>query len=301
VTPLSGIQSSIESGDYTADIASIGSTLRTLRHKGRDLVRAFDENEVRPRYLGATLVPWPNRVVDGRYSFAGENQQLAITEPERGHALHGLAVWLDWAVVEQTGDSVTLAVTVPPQSGYPHRVQVSVRYRLDEQGLECAMTATNTGESPAPFGTAAHPYLVAGDGLIDDWTLLLPAAEVLEVDERLSPVALVPVPEKLDFRTERPIGDTRMDHAFTALERGADGRAVVHATAPSGTGVALSWGPEYSWVQVFTSDLPDPGLNRRAIAVEAMTCPPDAFNSGTDLLILQPGASFTGSWRISAL
>lgn len=85
--PLSGTRFDLVHGDYSASIASVGATLRTLRHGGRDLIVPFAANEVRPAYRGAILAPWPNRVVDGRYSFAGAKHQLSLTEPQRLHAL----------------------------------------------------------------------------------------------------------------------------------------------------------------------------------------------------------------------
>ncbi|WP_307807385.1 aldose 1-epimerase family protein [Naasia sp. SYSU D00948] len=300
MTPLSGTQFSLASGDYRADIASVGATLRTLRHGERDLVLSFPADSLRPRFLGATLAPWPNRIVNGRYRFADTDQQVAITEPDRGHALHGLASWLDFQATEQAEDSVTLEATVPAQQGYPHRIALSVAYRLGADGLLCETTAVNTGPSAAPYGTAPHPYLSAGPGTADDWTLQLPVSRLLQVDERLSPLDEVDVPGELDFRSPRAIGSTQLDNAFTGIEW-ADGSAEVRLTAADGRGTALRWGQEYPWVQVFTGDVPEPELKRRGVAVEPMTCPPDAFNSGRDLLVLEPGESFTASWRITAI
>ncbi len=301
--PLSGSRIDLESGAYRASIASVGATLRVLQHGGRDLVVPFEVDEPRPAYRGATLAPWPNRVVDGRYVFAGETQQLAHTEPERGNALHGLAAWLDFAVTERTVDSVTLAATVQPQSGYPHRLELEVGYRLDDGGLHQSVTAQNSGRGPAPFGTGPHPYLVAGPGIVDDWTLELPAAEVLTVtEERLIPIGLADVSTEdggvFDFRAPRVIADTFIDHAFTTLSRsGETGLATVTVTSPQGPGVAMSFGAECGWVQVHTADQ----SARSGLAVEPMTCPPDAFNSGTDLIVLAPGESTTASWSITAL
>jgi aldose 1-epimerase len=306
MTPLSGTAIDLRSGAYRASIASIGATLRELRHDGRDLVVPFDVDSVRPFYRGATLVPWPNRVVDGLYEALGETQKLSHTEPERAHALHGLAVWLDFAVEEQTESSVRLAATVVAQVGYPFRIDATVTFTLDDEGLHTTVTGTNTGADTAPFGTAPHPYLVAGDGLVDDWTLTLPAGRVLTVtEERLIPIALADVAEEnggeFDFRSARVIGDTFIDHAFTGIQRDAGGVAEVRVTSPSGTGVAMRWGTECGWVQIHTADQPIPEISRLGLAVEPMTCPPDAFNSGTDVIWLEPGASASAGWTIAAL
>ncbi|RDV44251.1 galactose mutarotase [Leifsonia sp. ku-ls] len=305
-TPISGTHFGLTAGDYHATIASVGATLRTLQFDGRDLVVPFDADEVRPAFRGATLAPWPNRVVDGRYTFDGVEQQLPLTEPNRGHALHGLAAWLDFAAVDRAADSVTFVATIEAQAGYPHRVEVSVAFSLDETGLHTTVTGTNTGPTAAPWGTGPHPYLVAGAGRVDDWTLELLAGQVLEVTEdRLIPTGLADVETAeggiWDFRTPRPIGDTFIDHAFTDLGRSADGETIVRVTAQGGTGVEMVWGEECPWVQVHTADQPVPELNRLGLAVEPMTCPPDAYNSGTDLIVLEPGASASASWTIRAI
>ena len=305
-TPLSGTSFTLRSAGYTASVASIGATLRELRFEGRDLVVPFGVDEVRPAYRGATLAPWPNRIVDGRYTFGGVARRLGLSEPARSHALHGLAAWLDFEALEQDESRVRLGATVVAQTGYPFRLWVTVTFELDEAGLHTTVNAENTGPDAAPFGTAPHPYLVAGTGRVDDWTLTLPADSVLTVTEdRLMPIGLADVTTEnggaFDFRSARSIGDTFIDHAFTDLDRDAGGRTEVRLTAPGGTGVVMRWNTDCPWVQIHTADQPDPEIDRLGLAVEPMTCPPDAFNSGTDLLVIEPGASASAGWTIAAL
>lgn len=305
VVPASGRQLRLAAHGYEVEIASVGATLRALRYYGRDLIVPFDANEVRPNYRGATLAPWPNRVVDGRYTLAGQEHQLALTEPSRAHALHGLVAWADFAFRVVAADRAVLAAVIEPQAGYPFRVEVEVEYRLSEAGLTQSVTGRNLGEGVAPWGTGPHPYLVAGSepGQVDRWTLTLPAAEVLTVTpDRLSPVAVHPVdahPE-WDFRGARVIGDVFIDHAFTTLEF-ADGRTEVRLIDANGQGVALSWDEHCPWVQIHTADTDDPATHRIGLAVEPMTCPPDAFNSGVDLVTLEPGAAHAASWTFTGL
>ncbi|WP_158862202.1 aldose 1-epimerase family protein [Leifsonia sp. AG29] len=305
-TPISGTHFGLSAGGYHATIASVGATLRTLEYDGRDLVVPFDADEVRPAYRGATLAPWPNRVVDGRYTFDGVEQRLPLTEPTRGHALHGLACWLDFAAIDRSASSAAFAATIEAQAGYPHRIEVTVSFELDDHGLHTSVTGTNTGTTPAPWGTGPHPYLVAGDGRVDDWTLTLPAASVLTVTEdRLIPIGLADVASEgggvFDFREPRRIADTFIDHAFTGLDRDADGMATVTLRAADGSGVEMTWDGACPWVQIHTADQPVAAIDRLGLAVEPMTCPPDAFNSGTDLIVLQPGEAATASWTIRAV
>ncbi|MHC9044671.1 aldose 1-epimerase family protein [Microbacterium saperdae] len=302
--PRSGRQLRITGHGYEADIASVGASLRALTFDGRDLVVPFDADEVRPGYRGATLAPWPNRIVDGRYRFGGVEHQLPLTEPARAQALHGLLAWVEFEDRLVLDDRVALAAVIEPQTGYPFRIEVEVEYRLEADGLRQTVTARNIGADAAPWGTGPHPYLVAGPGRVDDWTLTLPASEVLTVTpDRLSPVAVEPVTEhpEWDFRDARPIGDVFIDHAFTELTR-TEGIAEVRLVTADGAGVGLAWDEGCPWVQVHTADTPAvPATHRIGLAVEPMTCPPDAFNSGVDLVTLAPGATHAASWRLFAV
>jgi len=309
--PTSGIQHALRAGDYEAVIASVGATLRSLTFQGRDLVVPFDADDVRPSYRGATLAPWPNRVVDGRYTFGGVERVLALTEPARSHALHGLASWLDFEAIDKGPDHVTLTAVIQPQTAYPWRIVVTTTFALGPDGLTQSVTARNESTEPAPWGTGPHPYLVAGEGLVDDWTLDLPAAQVLAVTpDRLIPTDLVAVdadePQRFDFRSARPIGAVEIDHAYSGLVRDDAGLATVRVTVADGTGVEMSWDAACPWVQIHTADKPEASLSRLGLAVEPMTCAPDAFNADAyaydaGLIVVEPGGTAEASWRIAAI
>ncbi|MDR2374669.1 MAG: aldose 1-epimerase family protein [Bifidobacteriaceae bacterium] len=315
VRPASGRQFAIEAGPYRAVIASVGATLRVLTRAGRDLVVPFAADQVRPFYRGATLAPWPNRVIDGRYRLAdqlapgatappqgaGPIQQLPLTEPARGHALHGLALWLDFAVVAQSAEAVSLAQVIEPQAGYPFRLALQVTCRLDPtSGLTWELITQNIGSGRAPHGAGPHPYLVAGPGPLDEWRLTLPVGSFIEVEpERLTPVGRRPVAgSRFDFRAPRAIGGAKIDHCFGDVAWDASGRARAAVEHPAGGGAAISWDGDSPWLQVHTADQPTPELDRLGLALEPMTCPPDAFNSGQDLIWLEPGQSHRVAWTI---
>ncbi|PYI65953.1 galactose mutarotase [Arthrobacter livingstonensis] len=301
---ISGQQINLRHGSYSAVIASVGASLRSLTCNGRNLVVPFDADQLRPLYRGATLAPWPNRIVHGRYSFAGTEHQLPINETARGHALHGLVGWHNWNVESQRESTTTLSTAVVPQEGYPFHVALVLVLVLDAEGLHSTLTASNLGAQPAPYGCAPHPYLTAGVGMLDDWQLLLPAATVLEV----TPDTLVPTHTtsvdahpQFDFRQSRKIGDVAIDHAFTDLLRTDDGVAQVRLEGPDGCGTVMSWGTSCPWVQIHTADRPEAQNHRIGLAVEPMTCPPDAFNSHQDLIVLPAGESHSARWTIRSL
>lgn len=293
----------IASAGYEAVITAVGATLREFTHRGRHLVVPFDQHEIRPRYRGAILAPWPNRVGNGKYVHQGRHFQLPINEVERGHALHGLVHWARWEPVATTPTSVTLRHTLVPQDGYPFPLQLQAEYRLGPGGLTGRLATTNIGAGAAPYGCCPHPYLVAGSGALDSWRLTMPAARRLEIDDRLLPRGLVPVTEvDSDFRSPAAIGTRKIDHAFTELGRGVDGRVEVALwDAKDDTGVEMSWGPWADWVQIYTADYPERRHHRVGLAVEPMSCPPDAFNLGRNAPILPSGATHVAEWTISAL
>lgn len=302
-TPLSGDQLDITHGSYSATVASIGASLRQLTFNGRHLIRPFDAERLRPGYSGAILAPWPNRVAGGSYEFGGETRQLGLSEASRGHALHGLVSWANFENIRHQSSQVELATTIEPQDGYPHRVRLAVIHSLDSEGLTTTLRARHLAGDAAPFGCSSHNYLVAGDGPLNSWALQIPAKTVLDVDDSLIPVASVPVAgmDRFDFREPKVIGERMLDHAFAGLAPDTDGRVRVTLTDTTGLGVEMSWQSELGWVQVHTADLPDASRTRTGLAVEPMSCAPNAFATGEGLLVLKPGAIIERSWRISAI
>lgn len=304
--PRSGDQYELSAHGYVAEIASVGATLRSLRYEGRDLILPFDADEVRPAMRGALLAPWPNRTADGRYTFAGVAHQLVRNEVETANAAHGLVAWLDFACVGRSAERVVLAATIEPQPGYPWRVRLEVIFSLDHDGLVQQVVATNESPDAAPFGVGGHPYLVAGapsTSAIDDGVLDLPAAEVLLVSaDRLLPTGTARVDAHdggcFDFREPRRLGATIVNHAFTSLRRDAGGQARVRLTDADGRGTEISWDERCPWVQLYTADAPGSDGHRCGLAVEPMTCPPDALNSQRDLLVIESGGSASAGWRI---
>jgi aldose 1-epimerase len=248
------------------------------------------------------LIPWPNRIRDGSYEFGGRRHQLALTEPSARNAIHGLVRWVGWTVAERDASRVVMEHTLHPHPGYPFSLDLSIEYTLTGDGLGVRTTATNTGPDPCPFGSGAHPYLSVGTATVDSVILRAPGRTVLHSDEHGIPDGSGPVHDtEYDFRRPRAIGATVLDNAFTDLERDEEGLARVELRHPDGDAGLTLWVDEsYRWLMVFTGD-PLPDVNRRSLAVEPMTCPPNAFQSGDDLIVLDPGSSFSGTWGISPL
>jgi aldose 1-epimerase len=299
--PLTGVQFRISAGDYSATVTELGAGLREFRHRDLPVIAEYGPDEPPPGAAGQLLAPWPNRVDRGRYTIGGTSYQLDVTEPAHDNAIHGLTRWANWQEAGLSADAVRLRHMLLAHPGYPFCLELTAEYRLSaSDGLQVSVTAANQGSRPAPYGTGQHPYLTTGAATVDECELLLPATRWLQADERGIPQG---EPQDVtgtpyDFREPRLVGGTRIDHAFTGLTAGPDGRARAELSG-AGVRVAFWAGQGYRWLQAFTGDTLDSGHRRRALAVEPMTCPPNSFVTGTDLLILQPGDSITHEWGIT--
>ena len=296
----SGEQIEIAHGDQEAVVVEVGGGLRTYSAAGRDILDGYGADEMSSSGRGQVLIPWPNRVLDGAYEFDGRRHQLPIDDVEEQDAIHGLVRWAAWTVAEREPDRVVMEHVLHPQPGYPFSLALAIEYVLSDEGLRVAATATNLGTSPCPYGAGAHPYLTVGTPSVDSLILRSPGRTVLRSDERGIPVGAGSVEgTDYDFRRPREIGATRLDNAFTDLERDDDGLARVELRNPGeDRGLTLWVDESYPYLMLFTGD-PLPDVDRRSLAVEPMTCPPDAFRSGQDLVRLEPGGSFTSAWGIS--
>jgi aldose 1-epimerase len=288
----SGEQWTVRAGGYEATVVSVGGGLRGLTYDGRPVLLGYGEDEAAHAGIGQHLIPWPNRITDGKYTFEGVAQQLYLTEPARHNAIHGLTRWANWLRVDDGSDPAALVVghRLHGQPGYPHQLDLRLDYRLSD-GLTVTATATNIGGTSAPYGYGAHPYLTVGRS-IDECVLEFTASDRLEVSaERMQPVGLTPVAgSEFDFSGGRVIGSTSIDNAFTGL----DGTWTVSLTDPD-TVARSVLSSDTPWMQLFTGE----AVGRTALAVEPMTCPPDAFVTGQDLVVLKPGESHTTSFSVA--
>src|SRR5687768_5760993 len=217
----SGDQWAIHAGEYSGIVVSVGGGLRGLSYAGREVVIGYPEDQPANAGIGQHLMPWPNRITDGKYTFQGVDQQLYLTEPPRSNAIHGLTRWANWERVDDGTDEsfVELANRLHGQPGYPHQLDLTLTYQLDPTtGLTITARATNIGAGDAPFGYGSHPYLTVGRQ-IDECELEFTAESRLEVTpDKLTPIGLTPVAgSQYDFKQTRKLGDLEIDNAFTGL------------------------------------------------------------------------------------
>jgi aldose 1-epimerase len=297
----SGEQFELRQGDLAVTVVEVGAGLRTIRAGAWDVLDGYEVEEMCSSGRGQILVPWPNRVNRGEYEFGGRRLQLDWSEPAQQNAIHGLARWSAWRLVERTDSRLAFEHLITAQAGYPFPVRVRLDYELAAAGLTVRCTATNVGGEPCPFGAGAHPYVRVGEGLIDDAVLRFDAATWYETDERQIPTGRAPVAgSPFDFSEARVLDGTVMDTAFTDLGRDADGKARVTLSSADGSRTVRVWLDEnYRYLMLFTGDtLPETERRRHGLGVEPMTCAPNAFASGDGLRVLEPGESFSAAWGI---
>jgi aldose 1-epimerase len=297
----SGTQWTISSAGHEAVAVEVGGGLRAYRVNGVDVLYGFDESELCPGCAGQILAPWPNRLRDGQFTFDGETYQLPISEPDRHNAIHGLVNWERWRLVEERGDAVVVEHDLVPVPGYPWPLRLTVTWSVSADGLQGEHVVTNLGTRPAPFGMAVHPYLVFPGVPVDDLSLRVPGKSRLLADNRLLPIGATKVSgTEYDFTEGRRLGSLVLDTAFGDLDVGPEGRTEITLGAPDGRAITVWADESFTWWQVYSSDTLAPERLRKSVAIEPMTCPPDALRSGRDLVTIEPGRSWRGVWGIRA-
>ncbi|KGN30626.1 aldose 1-epimerase [Knoellia sinensis KCTC 19936] len=300
MTSPTGQQWLLSSGRDSLTVVEVGGGLRQWARDGLEILAGYAADAPCTSGRGQQLIPWPNRIRDGRYSYAGVERQLPISEVEHHNASHGLVRWSPWRLVERTDSSITVGHRLFPQPGWDWHLESTTTYAVAPEGLTVTVRVTNVGEETVPFGYGAHPYVAIGDAPVEEVEVRIAATHFVEVDDRLIPVGTTPVEgSAFDHRERKAIGTQRLDTAYTGLDV-VDGRWTV-TVATTGRPVVDVWADAQAlpWAQVFSGKAEAGQAGEHGIAVEPMTCPPNAFNSGDSLLELAAGETWTGTWGIS--
>jgi aldose 1-epimerase len=297
----SGEQWRLTRGRAQVTVVEIGGGIREYAVGDRPVLDGYRRDAMATGGRGQTLAPWPNRLCDGAYSFGGSSHQTPLSEPKTHNAIHGLVRWRPFHLVERTEDTLTVEVVLLPQPGYPFALRLRNSYFLGDDGLTVTTTALNFGDTPLPYGLGFHPYLTVGSPTVDADTVQVPATTRLLADERGLPTGRTAVEgTEYDLRQPRSIGTQQLDTAYTDLERDGDGAAAVTLAGQDGARSVRLWVDEsFPYLMVFTGDTLPAAERRQGLAVEPMTCAPDAFNSGDGLLTVSPGEQVTTHWGIT--
>jgi aldose 1-epimerase len=300
VTLPTGEQIAIAHGDQRVVITEIGATLRTFVKGGVPVIEGFVADERATGGRGQVLFPWPNRLGEGTWDFSERRARPQIDDSVARTSNHGLIRWRPFHVDSFNQNRCVLSLTLHPSPAYPFLVALEVAYHLGSQGLTVTSTVTNRDEVSAPIGLGFHPYLAVTTPTIEGALLEIPADAYLPVDDRLLPTGeILPVSGgPRDFRTLKSVSGHELNTTYTELRRDDSGLATVVLRDSEGGEVDLSVDRNFPYLQIYTGDQLERGRRRTAIAVEPMTCPPEALRSGKDVVVLEPGQRWAGSWRV---
>jgi len=287
-----------------AAIAARGASLREFRIGEIELVEPYAADSEAPHCAGVVMSPWVNRLDHGRWVYNGDVLQNAINLPEQDNANHGLLLDYFYYAVDRTDYSVTLEAIIEPSEGYPFRVKTQVTYSLHVDGLEVTHRAENLSVQPAPYATGAHPYFKFSEVDTAELTIKLAAATKTVVDDRQIPIGEEPAANS-DYNLAEVVraGNQLIDNDFTDLARDENGLAHTLILTSDARGLDIWQDRNFGHVVLFTPsffETIDGGFTH-AIAVEPSSAAPNAFNSGKNLLWLEPGAKFEGRWGARVL
>ncbi len=296
----SGEQIAIAHGDERAVITEVGATLRTFVKGGLSVIEGFAGEEVPTGARGQVLYPWPNRLGDGEWSYSERTGRPRIDDVGHSTAIHGLVRWRPFRVDSVNQNRCSLSLLLHPTPDYPFLSEINVTYHLGKLGLTVTTTVTNRDDVPIPFGVGFHPYLAVTTPTIEGAELEIPATAYVAVDDRQLPTGeILPLlGQALDFTKRKSVSGHELDVTFTELRRDDSGLATVVLADANGGEVELSVDRNFPYLQVYTGDKLERGRRRTSVAVEPMTCPPDALRSGKDVVVLEPGQHWAGSWRL---
>jgi len=296
----SGEQIAIAHGDQRAVITEVGATLRTYVKSGLSVIEGFAGEEVPTGARGQVLYPWPNRIGDSKWSFSDRTAHPTVDDVPHSTAIHGLVRWRPFRIDAVNQNRCVLSLLLHPTPDYPFLSEISVAYHLGSLGLTVTTTVTNSDDIPIPFGVGFHPYLAVTTPTIEGAQLEVPAKAFIAVDDRQLPMGeILPVAgHQLDFSRRKSLSGHELDVTYTELVRDDSGLATVVLGDSAGGEIELSVDRNFPYIQIYTGDKLERGRRRTSVAVEPMTCPPDALRSGKDVVVLEPGQHWAGSWRL---
>lgn len=309
-TPRTGEQYTITHGDYTAVVTELGAILRRLTYKGEDILASYGADDLVKCCGGEILIPFPNRLEAGTYTFEGHDYTLPIDEHERNNAIHGYGYRSYWKLESLTEDSVSLSWRVPDMAAYPFDVIATATYRLDDEGVHITIDAFNNDTKAAPWALAIHPWLANGRNAYGDaidadnalCTLLIDADTHVVPNENLIPVGTEPVEgTKFDFRKGRKLDEQPYDDALTDVHHDENGLAHAFFTRPDGMMIHITGDETITSFQVCDATGFPAEVHPAGVAVEPQTAYANTFKTGKDLIVIEPGEHSTTELMIGVV
>ena len=233
------------------------------------------------------LVPYSNRIREGRFRFDGREHRLAANFAPSRHSIHGHGWKLPWRVAERSATGLALSYE-HVGSDWPAPYRAEQRFTLDGGALTVEIAVTNLGDAAMPAGLGLHPYFPRTPGC----RLTAGVARIWATDAEVMPTGLVEMAEGADPSHGLLPAQAVLDNCFT----GFSGRAVIDWPG-RGASLTLEADPALAFLVVYTP----PGAD--FFCVEPVSHCTDAVNlaaaghGDTGLRTLGPGERFAASVR----
>lgn len=298
------------SGELVSILPFMGGAVnKLLLKKDNELIDIIDgydsilelRETLHSSFKGSNLFPFPNRIANASYVFNNEEYRLPVNSPHENNAIHGLVYDKEFDVLQmESGESgcclVLGYVSSDHLPGYPFRFSLQQRYRLSEEGgFECTTTIENLSDCSIPLGHGWHPYFKIGARKINDLFFQFQATALLEVDQESIPTGKIV--KYQTFNQCEQIENTLLDNCFQLdTSRQYAEISLSDKSRDIQVNIWIETGQKkYNYLQVYTPP------TRDSIAIEPMTCAPDAFNNGEGLILLSPAECLSFVWGVSHL
>ena len=254
----------------------IGGAVRRFTVEGRDILRPAPEGATGVLDLASfPLVPFCNRIPNGRFGFEGREVVLPPNLGDHPHALHGQGWQRAWMAARVDGAEAVLTYDHGP-GHWPWAYRAEQRFELGERGLWIGLSVTNTGDTIMPAGLGLHPYFPRHPGE----RLRAHVDGVWMIDETVLPTVHHAGVWGPDWAAGASVdGDGRLiDHCYTGWTQRAE------LSAPGQPTNTITASANCRWLHVYAP----PGED--FYCVEPCASRPNPFGEGeTGMVTLAPG------------
>ncbi|MFA6089298.1 MAG: aldose 1-epimerase [Candidatus Woesearchaeota archaeon] len=261
-------------------ISDFGCNLIELILDGKEVLdtnKDFDNLTLNKGAKSALLIPFPNRISKGKYTFENKEHQIEINKPEEENAIHGVLYNKPFKLTKKNITEQAASITFEHEikkediKGYPFHILVSITFILEKTRLSIIINTTNKGNNNAPYGVGWHPYFKITRKL-EDCAIMIPSNTILELDDKKPMIPTGEVLKNKHLPTFDLIGDAEFDTCFTNLTQ----------TECFLEEYTIFFDKSMDFLQIYTPK------DRSSIAIEPMSCAPDAFNNKMGLDIIKP-------------
>jgi aldose 1-epimerase len=218
---------SLQAGRLAVDLApEAGGSVARFARDGIDILRPMTADAIASgNGMNAALyplVPYSNRIANGRLTFGSEVIRLTRNWPGLNHPMHGDGWAHAWQVVRSDARSAEIVFEherAGGEGGWPFRYRARQQYRLDATSLSIRISLENLEDRVVPAGIGLHPFFVRDP----ECTLACNTVFVWRTDQEVLPLECIAVPLEWDFSRGRRPDSVMLDNCFD----GWDGRASI--------------------------------------------------------------------------